>query len=246
MIKNAIFVRTRLNRKKMNKMRILTFFFGLLLAFPTVVPAQTAGEVLQKVSAALGSGRQEQAVGLFRRALEADVDKAEMFYWTSVDKSAEIASGLAAELASYYKGVRNYDKAYLFYKELLHRSPDNVDYLVACAETEMGRGREADALKTYEKVLALDPDNLAANIFIGNYLYLKAEREKQRIETDYKKIAAPTRMQYARYKDGLSRVMDTGYGKAREYLQRVMSRFPSTEARKTLDKIRLIEKEVNR
>ena len=111
---------------------------------------------------------------------------------------------------------------------------------------EVCRGKEAEALKTYQKVLMLDADNLAANIFIGNYLYLKAEREKQRIENEYKKIAAPTRMQYARYRDGLSRVMSNGYGKAREYLLKVVSRFPSTEARKTLDKIQLIEKEVNR
>lgn len=61
--------------------------------------------------------------------------------------------------------------------------------------------------ETYRKVLSLDADNLAANIFIGNYLYLKAEREKKQLEADYKKISAPTREQYARYRDGLSRVM---------------------------------------
>lgn len=227
-------------------MRTLTLFLGLLLSFPFVLSAQSAGEVLQKVSAAIGSGQREQAVSLFRQAVNANADKAEMFYWTDVDKSTEVASGLANELASYYKRMRNYDKAYLFYKELLQKSPDHVDYLVSCAEMEMARGLEAAALKTYEKVLTLEPDNLSANIFIGNYLYLKAEQEKQRIENEYKKITAPTRMQYARYRDGLSRVVATGYDKAKGYLQRVVSRFPSTEAKKTLDKIRLIEKEVNR
>lgn len=111
---------------------------------------------------------------------------------------------------------------------------------------EVCRGRESEALETYRKVLSLDADNLAANIFIGNYLYLKAEREKKQLEADYKKISAPTRMQYARYRDGLSRVMSTGYGKAREYLQKVISQFPSTEVQKTLERIKLIEKEVNR
>lgn len=230
----------------MIKTRIFTLFFGLLLAFPSVLWAQAAAGVLQKVAAAIEGGRQEEAVSLFRQAVATHTDKAEMFYWTDVDKSTAVSTVLANELASYYKRVRNYDKAYLFYKELLHTSPDNVGYLVSCAETEMGRGREADALKTYEKVLTLDPDNLSANIFIGNYLYLKAEQEKQKIENEYKKITAPTRMQYARYRDRLSQVMTTGYDKAKEYLQRVVSRFPSTEAKKTLDKIRLIEKEVNR
>lgn len=246
MIKNAIFVETGQNKKDMNKRMTLTLLFGLLLSFSCVLSAQTSADVLQKVSVALEEGRQEQAVSLFRQAVTTHTDKAEMFYWTDVDKTAAVATAFANELASYYKRVRNYDKAYLFYKELLHTSPDDVGYLVSCAETEMGRGREADALKTYEKVLTLDPDNLAANIFIGNYLYLKAEQEKQKIENEYKKIAAPTRMQYARYRDRLSQVMVTGYDKAKEYLQRVVSRFPSTEAKKTLDKIRLIEKEVNR
>lgn len=227
-------------------MKTLTLLFGLLLSFPFVLSAQTPADVLQKVSSALEDGRQDLAVSLFRQAVAAHTDKAEMFYWTDVDKTAAVAPALANELASYYKRVRNYDKAYLFYKELLHKSPDHVGYLVSCAEMEMARGHEADALKTYEKVLTLDPDNLSANIFIGNYLYLKAEQEKQQIENEYKKIIAPTRMQYARYRDRLSQVMATRYDKAKEYLQKVVNRFPSTEAKKTLDKIRLIEKEVNR
>ena len=53
-------------------------------------------------------------------------------------------------------------------------------------------------------------------------------------------------MQYARYRDGLSKLFDTGYEKARDALEKVVLRFPSTEARKTLDKILKVEKEVNR
>ena len=53
-------------------------------------------------------------------------------------------------------------------------------------------------------------------------------------------------MQHARYRDGLSRVLATGYNQAKEYLQNVVRQFPSTEARKTLEKIQRIEKEINR
>jgi hypothetical protein len=41
----------------------------------------------------------------------------------------------------------------------------------------------------YEKILQLDADNLAANIFLGNYYYLMAEQEKKKLETDYKKTS---------------------------------------------------------
>ena len=57
-----------------------------------------------------------------------------MYYWTNVDKNSEISSKLATELALAYKKNRNYDKAYLFYKELLQKAPNNVDCLEACAE----------------------------------------------------------------------------------------------------------------
>ena len=56
-----------------------------------------------------------------------------MYYWTNVDKNSEISSKLATELALAYKKNRNYDKAYLFYKELLQKTPNNVDCLEACA-----------------------------------------------------------------------------------------------------------------
>ena len=225
-------------------MKTLTLFLSLLFSFPFVLSAQMVGETLQKVSAALDNRQWDQAITLFRQAVNTNVEKAEMFYWTGVDKSLEVSSRMGRELAAYYKKSRSYDKAYLFYKELLQKSPNDVNCLVSCAEMEVCRGRESEALETYRKVLSLDADNLAANIFIGNYLYLKAEREKKQLEADYKKISAPTRMQYARYRDGLSRVMSTGYGKAREYLQKVISQFPSTEAQKTLERIKLIEKEV--
>ena len=93
-----------------------------------------------------------------------------------------------------------------------------------------------------KKILQLEADNLAANIFLGNYYYLTAEQEKKKLETDYKKLSSPTKMQYARYRDGLSKLFTTRYEKARNSLQKVILRFPSTEAQKTLDKILRIEK----
>ena len=178
--------------------------------------------------------RSDQAVTLFRQAVNTNVEKAEMFYWTGVDKSLEVSSRIGRELAAYYKKSRSYDKAYLFYKELLQKSPNDVNCLVSCAEMEVCRGRESEALETYRKVLSLDADNLAANIFLGNYYYLMAEQEKKKLESDYKKLSSPTKMQYARYRDGLSKLFATGYEKARRSLQKVVLRFPSTEDRKSV------------
>ena len=79
-----------------------------------------------------------------------------MFYWTSVDKASSVGTKMAQELAFHYKTMRNYDKAYLFCKEVLQKNPNDVKWLAACAETEVCRGKEKDALLTYQKVLSLD------------------------------------------------------------------------------------------
>ena len=225
-------------------MRTLTLLFSLMVTFPFALSAQSAGELLQKVSVALSEGQDDYAVSLFRQSANAGVEQTEMFYLTQVEKSSAVAPRLANELAAYYKRKRNYDKAYLFYREFLQYHPEDVSALVACAEMEMMRGKEKDALKTYEKVLMLDANNLQANIFLGNYFYLQAERDKKKLEDDYKKITSPTRMQYARYRNGLSDIYSNGYSKAKDYLQRVLQLFPSTEAGKTLEKIVALEKEI--
>ena len=225
-------------------MRTLTLLFSFMVAFPFVLSAQSAGELLQKVSAALSEGQDDYAVSLFRQSIKAGADQTEMFYWTQVEKNSAVAPRLVNELATYYKRKRNYDKAYLFYREFLQYHSDDVPALVSCAEMEMMRGKEKDAVKTYEKVLILDANNLQANIFLGNYFYLQAEREKKKLEDDYKKITSPTRMQYARYRNGLSDVYSNGYSKAKDYLQRVLQLFPSTEAGNTLAKIKKLEIEI--
>lgn len=225
-------------------MKTLALLFFLSLVNPLVLLAQSAGDLLPKVSEALSEGKDDYAVSLFRQAAAAGVDQTEMFYWTNVDKNSSVAPRLINELATYYKKKRNYDKAYLFYKEYLQRYPEDVPALVSCAEMEMMRGKEKDALKTYEKVLSLDADNLQANIFLGNYYYLQAEKDKKKLDDDFKKITSPTRMQYARYRNGLSGIFTTNYSKAKIYLQRVLQLFPSTEAGKTLEKIKRVELEM--
>lgn len=224
-------------------MKALTLFFTLLLMCPLSLPAQSADNLLQKFAEALSANKDDYAVSLFRQAAAVGAGRTEIFYWAHVNKESEVAPRLAQVLANHYNESGNYDKAYLFYKEFLQRYPENIPALVSCADTEMMRGEEKEAVKIYEKVLALDANNLQANIFLGNYYYLQAEIGKRKLDADYKKIASPTKMQYARYRDSLSSVLSNGYSKAKLYLQRVMQLFPSTEAGKTLEKINKIELE---
>ena len=136
-------------------------------------------------------------------------------------------------------------KLIFFHREFLQYHSEDVPALVSCAEMEMMRGKEKRCRqKLMKRVLMLDANNLQANIFLGSYYYLQAEREKKKLEDDYKKITSPTRMQYARYRNGLSDVYSNVYSKAKDYLQRVLQLFPSTEAGNTLEKIRKLEAEI--
>lgn len=222
-------------------------FIFLLTLMPSALFAQAdKGALLADVSRAMEEQQWDKVNDLFKEVIKTDARKAEDFYWVNVQPDCQARKSLAMDLGLYYKGLRNYEKAASYYRELTLIAPRNVDYLSQYAAIEVQRGDQQTALDLYQQVLALDENHLAANIFIGNYWYLKAEQEKKLIESNYKKISSPTRMQYAHYKDGLNRVLVTGYGKARTCLQKVVNQFPSTEARKTLDRIRMIEKEVNR
>ena len=161
-------------------MKTLTLLLFSLFSLPLMLNAQTADEMLHKVTVAIEAGQHGQAVSYFRQAISLNIDRSEMFYWTSIDKSSEISSKLSNELALAYKKNRNYDKAFLFYN------------LEAVAEMQVCRGQEKDALRMYENILKLDADNLAANIFLGNYYYLMAEQEKKKLESDYKMLSSPT------------------------------------------------------
>lgn len=169
----------------------LNYFFYLFILTAAGADGTVGCEMLQKISAAIEAGQNGQAVSYFRQTIPLNIDRTEMYYWTNVDKNSEISSKLATELALAYKKKRNYDKAYLFYKELLQKDPNNVDCLETCAEMQVCRGQEKDALRMYEKILQLDADNLAANIFLGNYYYLMAEQEKKKLETVTKNFLLP-------------------------------------------------------
>lgn len=242
----SLLKRRKTETKRTIFMRFLVFMLIMFGMTPLSVFAQSADVLLRKVAEALSSGQVGYAVSLFRQSCQTDGHQAEMFYWTDVDKSQDTAPQFARELAEYFKGAGNYSKAYLFYKELLQYKPDSVEVLVSCAEMEVRCGQMDDAKETYEKVVALDPDNLQACNFLGSYYFLKSEDARRKLDADFNRLSAPTRMQYARYRNNLSSLFDSGYSKARLYLQQVLTLFPSSEVGKTLEKINLVEREVNR
>lgn len=216
-------------------MRTLTLLFSLIVTFPFVLSAQTAGELLQKVSAALSEGQDDYVVSLFRQAIAAGADQTEMYYWTQIEKTVPWLPvwSMSWQPITSVSGIMT---KLIFLQRILAVSFRRCSCTCVVCRNGDDERQGKDAVKTYEKVLMLDANNLQANIFLGSYYYLQAEREKKKLEDDYKKITSPTRMQYARYRNGLSDVYSNVYSKAKDYLQRVLQLFPSTEAGNTLEK----------
>lgn len=157
---------------------------------------------------------------------------------------AQVSDETLRQQAASCKAARNYDQACNLYHQLLQRCPDDVSALADCAEVQLLRGNESDAVMLYSKVLTLDANHLQACIFMGNYYYLCGEKAKRETDEEYRKIEVPTRMQYARYRDALTAIFASDYSQARLYLQRVLQQFPSTEAKKTLARIAEVEQDI--
>lgn len=140
----------------------------------------------------------------------------------------------------------------LFYLlSLLSASPATVlsqvrpghpaDSLCRQAEQCFSRNDMERARSLYEEVLRYDATHLQANIFLGNYYYLRAEHERAVLEDEYRKLTSPTRMQYAAFRNRMSDLLQHRYAQAKGHLQAALLRLPSTEVQHTLAAIAALE-----
>lgn len=213
----------------------------LLISYSLILWAQRADQILPNITQAISVQHWDEASNLFRIAIEKDSYLSEQYFQKEIAFNCPARPEMLRHLGNYYKNNRNFEKSYEFYKEILQNNSQDIRVLTNAAELEVLLGKETDALKTYEKVIAVDANNLPANIYIGNYYYFLAEKDRTQLEKEYKKLNPPTRMQYAHYRDELTRLVVSDFGKAKIYLERVVRLFPSVEAKKTLEKIRQIE-----
>lgn len=227
-------------------MRAFILLLMLIFSFPVALWPQVEKSALSELSLTVGEKQNELSKDLFRQAVFDDVEDAEQFYWIHLGRKHAMAPKLAYELAVYFEKNYDYDKASVFYKECMRFNPEDVSVLLALAKVDVLRGKEDEAIHTYERVLRIHPSSLDANIYAANYYYLQAKLEKQKIERDYKRIQSPTHMQYAHYRNELYRVFEDNYAKARIHFENVIKQFSSIGARKALAEIQVVEKEISR
>lgn len=237
----TLWERAKLKEIRMRRYRYILLM--LLVSLPLFVSAVQSDGIMEKVEHAITAEDWKQAEESFRMAVKENTEEAELFFWKKLQKDVPCHTAMALALGEYYKDEHDFNKAYVFYNELIKLKPDDIGYLSACAEMKVRSGKPDEALPLYERILSLDIDNLAANIFVGNYYYFYAEKERSTIKNNYARLRVPTKMEYARYRESLNNLVNSDYAKAKGYLQRVVSKFPSVEVRKLLNKIRLVETE---
>ena len=111
-----------------------------------------------------------------------------------------------------------------------------VDEWIKKAEKCLLSGQEKEASRCYEQALLSDPENLSANIFLGNYYYIQGEVARKDLEAKFNEQNKPNQAEREEYFNALSDLWPT-YDKAKEYLEKVLSSFPSSEVKSTLEHI---------
>lgn len=215
----------------------------LLIAGISFSSASTLQHEWEKIEKALFLKEWQQAELYFQKMVENHITEADTFFWNQVKVDTPCRLSMAKMLAEYYKHHHDYNKAFVFYNELLTQTPHAIETLLSCAEMKAKSGKTEEALPLYEQVLLQDSNNLAANIFIGNYYYFTANKECKELKHAYQKLHGPTKMEYALYREKLSKLVTSGFLKAKKHLQQALTIFPSTEIKKVLQQIKMIELE---
>lgn len=95
-------------------------------------------------------------------------------------------------LLRYYIFRRNPRGIITYARIMLQGLPDSQEFLLALASGYVQAGQYPEAIATYQHILTLNPDNLTALLYIGNYLLITGEPRQARPYLDRANTLAPT------------------------------------------------------
>lgn len=223
------------------------FLLIIALVSPILVGAQTLNtdSLMNEMMVGLDHEKWDDVIACFRQFSEVNPESAEVFYWVKAYDKTALSDTLLLGLAKSYYEKGNYSKALelsrTFYKNSKNPS---VNKLLELADLLTNLGDIRFTQNVYSQVIIIDPNNLSANLFLGNYLYLRAERERKRVCSIYEQKNKPTRMQYAEYREKLKELYTASYMQAREHLQRAYRKLSSSELKATISHIDEIKKDI--
>lgn len=184
----------------------------------------------------------DKVMVLFTDFAKKDTENAEVFYWLRASDNETLRPKVLLVLAKCYSEQQNASKAVVMYRELVMKCDPTTSILLDAARDVINLGDVRVTQLIYEKVLQKEPTNVVANMFLGNFFYLKGEKEFSRLDYHYNQKKKHTRMEYAEYRKQQQAIFEAYYDKAKSHLIIVMSvkKF-SDEIENTLTKINQLE-----
>lgn len=124
------------------------------------------------------------------------------------------------KLAYTYYNSKQYAKLESLTTQLLLLRPDDTKMMQFKATSFQGQKKMKEAKAAFEKLIEINPENLSANIFLGNYAYQVGKMQIDKETKKYEAIPKPTRAQYSQFQKKIKITIGNAYGKAIPYLEK--------------------------
>ncbi|MFB6318472.1 tetratricopeptide repeat protein [Saccharicrinis sp. FJH54] len=198
-------------------------------------------------------GKDNEAKGYFQTSIERGVDDSEVFnllgdicrdqddvdcqiktYTKAMEVLPSMSQDYGEKLAYVYYNAKKYPELEKLTSELLKNAPDNQKLMRLNAVSLQKNKKINEAKAVYEQILEKDPDDLSANVFMGNYYYQVGKSKLDREEASYKKIDNPDRVQWSNYQKKCKVILDDYYKKAVGYLEKAYAQKEDPNLKKLL------------
>lgn len=141
----------------------------------------------------------------------------------------DLSSRINQYLCRYYKFRHQYAKQIDILHQMIDKSPRNIPLIREVAFAFYNNGDHENALAHFEEVLIYAPDDRESLLFLGNYYYIKGKEKMDKLYEDYQNTIAPTRMQYAQYRQTKQEIKNNELALASKYLNQA-NQIKSTSA----------------
>ncbi len=112
-----------------------------------------------------------------------------------------------------------HEDSILLIRNKLEKLPQNEDLLATLGRLQIRCKKMPDAFSTYSRLIQLNPENYEACLFLGHYYYIRGKNMLNKEDTEFKDIKNPKKMQYASYRDNITKILADEYTAAVKYLE---------------------------
>lgn len=198
-------------------------------------------------------GNPGEAKGYFKTAVDRGVDDPEIFnmlgdickddgdvdcqvktYSKAMEVLPSMSSDYGQKLAYVYYRAKKYPELEKLTSDLLQEDADNETLTRLYAVSLQKNKKINEARTVYEKILKKDPENLSANVFMGNYYYQVGKSKLDKEEKVYKAKSNPSRVDYSNYKKKCQIILDDYYKKSIPYLEKAYAQKENSNLKKML------------